>query len=1178
MPRIRRAASNFGRRTRQARAIYERRLNRTHEQHMTDNMNLREQVANTRANESLERRTQRLTDMALRNREVQRGATAAIRENNQQRVNNHRAFLRASLLCLAFNYDPEIDYSSHSLITIGNMDKMTSFGATKVFENEDGRNFESTFKIQGQIYFMGDAERQTNMRCEFNHIQLMKERDIVNSLEIFFKNHNQLLHLFKTLSSRLENDDCAIIIRADKVPVGEHTGAYNVPTVNEVAVVIAGDLYAELAKKVSAMDFYCYRLMIRDNEENNILKCRQLFHQFMVDMYVKIESERLRFIKFNQAKLRAEEYIHLRDAVLGNVDAMNDISHIDTAYILSSSYIGSPRHMQEYIQDGMAYVRAYGRPDLFITFTCNPKWDEIKKLLMPGQTTMDRHDITERVFKQKLKSLMNLIAHHSVFGETRCWLYSVEWQERGLPRAHILLWLIDKVRSVEIDNIISAEIPDKNVYEELFDIITTNMIPSPCDTLTIMSPCMVNGKCTKHSPKSFQNDTITDIDGYPAYRQRDVDIGGQCFELRLSNGGVIDVDSRWVVPYSPLLCKTYKAHINVKLCSSVKSIKYICKYVHKGSDKAIFAIKSINENDEITRYQMGRYVSSNEAISRIFGFPIHERNPSVVHLAVHLENGQRVYFTENNILQQTLTAPKTTLTAFFKLCNRSDIAGKFVGTLLYTDTPKYFTWDEKLKDSNLISNLIPRKRDAAMISSAHKIRQLFAIILTTCFPSDASALWNTHKDPMKQIYNEALIMIEDICIQILNMSLILFGLSAPSRAAVDIMNSDAQREHQFVKTALATFVANNEILLTAEQLNAPGGTGKTFIISLILAHVRSQNNIALAIAALGIAATLLEEGRTAHSAFKLPLNVHVNPEAMCNMKKKSGMAKVLRKCELIIWDECTMAHKHSLEALDRSLKDIKNNNCLFGGCLLLLSGDFRQTLPIIPRATSADEINACIKKSYLWRQVKKLHLSVNIRVQCLNDALGSKFLQQLLDIDHEWLQERAILAATNLDVHEINLKIQQILPGYEFTFKLVDTVIDPDEIVNYPVEFLNSLDLPGMPPHKLLLKVGSPIILLRNLNASKLCNGTRLDGKHYRDGDSMIVALLSSRPLCWLSGDPRASASCTFINSVGFACSIGSSAPYCASGVNSYLSIHSLQRSEDSRLQATIGLGRLPSK
>lgn len=83
------------------------------------------------------------------------------------------------------------------------------------------------------------------------------------------------------------------------------------------------------------------------------------------------KNRKLRSIKFNQAKLRAEEYIHLRDAVIGNVDATNVIKNIGTAYILPSSYTGSPRHMQEYIQGAMTYVRAYGRPDLFITFTCN---------------------------------------------------------------------------------------------------------------------------------------------------------------------------------------------------------------------------------------------------------------------------------------------------------------------------------------------------------------------------------------------------------------------------------------------------------------------------------------------------------------------------------------------------------------------------------------------------------------------------------------------------------------------------------------------------------------------------------------------------------------------------------------------------------------------------------------
>ncbi|GFU26444.1 ATP-dependent DNA helicase [Trichonephila clavipes] len=93
-----------------------------------------------------------------------------------------------------------------------------------------------------------------------------------------------------------------------------------------------------------------------------------------------------------------------------------------------------------------------------------------------------------------------------------------------------------------------------------------------------------------------------------------------------------------------------------------------------------------------------------------------------------------------------------------------------------------------------------------------------------------------------------------------------------------------------------------------------------------------------------------------------------------------------------------MAHKHSLEALNRILKDIKNSDKLFGGTLLVLSGDFRQTLPVIPRSTYADEINACLKSSPLWRIVEKLQLKINMRVQMLQDPSAETFSKQLLDI------------------------------------------------------------------------------------------------------------------------------------------------------------------------------------
>ncbi|XP_053944993.1 uncharacterized protein LOC128854708 [Anastrepha ludens] len=444
--------------------------------------------------------------------------------------------------------------------------------------------------------------------------------------------------------------------------------------------------------------------MIRRGLDNVILRCRELCQQFMADMYAKVEGERLRYLRYNQLKLRTEEYIHLRDAI----NNYAEVAEIGNHVILPSSYIGSPCHMQEYIQDALTFVREYGRPCLFITFTCNPKWPEIASLLLPGQNTIHRHDITARVFKQKLKSLISFITKFHVFSPTRCWLYLVEWQKRGLPHAHILVWLIDKIRPEEIDSIISAEIPDPSTDQLLFDIVTTNMIQGPCGTLNSSSPCMADGKCTKNFPKDFTNDTVTNVDGYPIYRRRNPDNSRQSFIKNMSNTD-IDIDNRWVVLYSPLLSKTYNAHINVEFCSSVKSIKYICKFVHKGSDMSVLRMENtnvnalaVNENDEITLYQIGRYISSNEAAWRIFGFPIQERDP-----AVHLENGRRVFFTNETAIDRAINPPKTTLTEFFDWCNRADDVGAFVRTLLYSQVPRYFTWTQTKK-------WMPRKQGSSV--------------------------------------------------------------------------------------------------------------------------------------------------------------------------------------------------------------------------------------------------------------------------------------------------------------------------------------------------------------------------------------------------------------------------------------------------------------------------------
>ena len=239
--------------------------------------------------------------------------------------------------------------------------------------------------------------------------------------------------------------------------------------------------------------------MIRRSESDHLFRCRQLFHQFATDMYAKIESERLNYIRFNQQKLRVDHYIHLRDslAIDGNVNNHGKL------VVLPSNFIGEPRSQQEFIQDILAYVRKYYKPHLFITFTCNPLRPEILSELMNGQTVADRHDIVARVFRQKLLKFMEEITKGNLFGPVRCWTYSVEWHNRGLPHAHILVSLISPIIPKEIDRVISAEISDPSLDPILYDIVTRNLIHGPFGQLNTKSPCMKEGKCTKRFPKFF---------------------------------------------------------------------------------------------------------------------------------------------------------------------------------------------------------------------------------------------------------------------------------------------------------------------------------------------------------------------------------------------------------------------------------------------------------------------------------------------------------------------------------------------------------------------------------------------------------------------------------------------------------------------------------------------------
>jgi len=165
-----------------------------------------------------------------------------------------------------------------------------------------------------------------------------------------------------------------------------------------------------------------------------------------------------------------------------------------------------------------------------------------------------------------------------------------------------LFWLERKIQLGEINHIINAELPNKDEDPALFDIVTKSMIYGPCGQCNITSPCMKNGICSKKYRRQFVSQAQTGEDGCPVYRRRDVNKGGQIATLTF-RGQTINIGNRWVVPYSPILYRSFNAHTNVEYCHSVQAIKYIFKYINKVSDQAIFSVR--NAHNEFENYLNG---------------------------------------------------------------------------------------------------------------------------------------------------------------------------------------------------------------------------------------------------------------------------------------------------------------------------------------------------------------------------------------------------------------------------------------------------------------------------------------------------------------------------------------------------------------------------------------------
>lgn len=979
---------------------------------------------------------------------------------------------------------------------------------------------------------------------------------------------------------------------------------------------------------VSCRQYYAFKLQRRPKDKSYLLRFGRLLQQFVVDMYMKIESMRLAYFDNHQDKLRVEQYKGILDSVIAGIQKGG---RVGSRVYLPPTFIGGPRDMRHRYLDSMSLVQEFGRPDLFLTITCNSNWPEIKECLAPGEEAQNRPDLVVRVFKAKLTILQDRIMKDKLFGEVASVVHVVEFQKRGLPHAHFLVILqpSSKLLTPEAyDRFVSAELPDKDADPYLYGLVVKHMMHGPCGELNNENVCMKDGVCKNSYPKLFGEHTIHGKGSYPIYRRR---ADGRSAMVRGK-----ELDNRWVIPYNPTLLAEFNCHLNIEICCDIKVVKYLYKYVHKGHDKIAFRIspdKGGNCVNEIENFRNARWVSPPEAVWRIYGFPLSAMHPSVLMLQVHLENFQTVRFEDDDDLKKLMNEERlkrSMLTEFFHMNSTDEEARRL--NCLYKNFPRYFVWDSSKRVWNrrkrgvvvgrlctvnpsederyylriLLLNvrgpksyldlltvngvvcetnqeaaykrgLLHRDDDiekcmeeASVFQMAPTLRMLFATLLYYCKPSKPAELFTKFYDCMSEDFvrdsQRFRISEKDIMHRVLlgiNDTLKSLGKEVDDYHIVPFafVTTETEQLTREISSEMGLPVPEDDIN-AVEQLNeqqryafdvildkaltdkggaffvdGPGGTGKSFLYKVLLAHIRSRGLIALVVASSGIASSCFIGGRTAHSRFKIPIDVSLGVK--CKISFQSGDAYLIRNSKIIIWDEAPMANKSSIQAVNKLLQDLCENKSLFGGKLVVFGGDFRQVLPVVRGGSRAQQIGASLVSSTIWKQLTKMTLSTNMRARedpgfieflmrvgngdepmnatgqiqlpipmVIPYTTHSESLEKLISyvypslelfaVDPFSMMKRAILSPKNDFVDDINSMLIERMEGEAITYVSDDQAKHAGDQGDY-LDYLNSLEPRGLPQHRLILKCNSPVVLLRNINPVEgLCNGTRLICKTLR--------------------------------------------------------------------------------
>ncbi|KAF8103616.1 hypothetical protein N665_0187s0017 [Sinapis alba] len=786
-------------------------------------------------------------------------------------------------------------------------------------------------------------------------------------------------------------------------------------------------------------------------------------------------------------------------------DGKIDMHDQGSRFLLPASFTGGPRYMRNMYLDAMAVCKHFGFHDL-ITFTCNPKWPEITRYLEPRKLTADdRPEIICRLFKCKLDSLMVNLAEKQLLGKTVASMYTIEFQKCGLPHAHILLFMAPGSKfptTDDIDKIISAEIPNKEKEPELFEVVKDMMIHGPCGAVNMNSPCMENGKCSKMYPKTYVEKTTVNKDGFPVYRRRE-----QSDRFIEKNG--FKCDNIYVIPYNKELSLRYRAHINVEWCNQTGSSKYLFKYINKGKDQCTVAVEN-PANSKQKEIEQAFYLC---VLLNIV------RGPTCFKEIKKFNNVQYSSYKETcfawglleddqeyigDIVRTSFTGSTSYMRQCFVVMLMSNSLSK--PEVVWENIWEFLSEDIEYRRRKLLN----RPYMYNLNLSEDEIKQLTLHEIEKILKTNGTSLdaWDSMPKPISDFsYQENVLIMDEL--------------------DYDKEQLKAEHDQDFLKMTDEQREIYDNVL--SAVLEKKGGV-------LLLSAIRYRGEICLNVASSGIASLLLPGRRTSHSKFGIP----INPDefSTCSLTQRSDQANLIKATSLIIWDEAPMMSKHCFESLDRSMSDIVGNkdNLPFAGKVVVLGGDFRQVLHVIHGAGRSEIVLASLNFSYLWKHVRVLKLTKNMRLMS-NDLSPEEakdleeFSQWILDVgdgnmeflildaddpiefiskavygdaislqqnkEPKFFQERSILCPTNEDLDKINQHMLDKLDGEEKIYLSSDTIDASDKFsVNDKAltpDFLNTIKVSGLPNHSLRLKAGCPVMLLRNIYPiGGLMNETRL--------------------------------------------------------------------------------------